>query len=207
MAKKKIKEMTEEGWEKWGKNFGKKMEKKGEKLGEELEERGESFEKEFEPKVKKIEFRWSNRLGFFSFAGPLIGSVFGIIFLIITIFILNVVNIFIGSTFITALTDFFGSNLHWFFIVSLVLGYAKFITKKIRLTYHIISPAIKSASFVFSLWILGNILLAANVSAQINLLNNITNLLLTNLVNIFVVLLVFSYAMKTFWFLMGEIYI
>lgn len=142
----------------------------------------------------------------FSFIGPLIGSIFGIIFLIITVFVLSLVNVFLGSTFISALINFFNSNLDLFFFASLVLGYGKYIAKNIKPFRVIVSPLVGVGGFVFALWILANIFLAINVSANISLIQTIANLLLGNLINIFVVLIVFAYLMKLLWFFVREIY-
>lgn len=68
--KKKIKDMSEKDWEEWGKDFEKKMENLGDK-----------FEKKFDKKCDKWELKWSNKLGAFNFISPLIGSIFGLIFL------------------------------------------------------------------------------------------------------------------------------
>ncbi|MFA6065306.1 MAG: hypothetical protein WCW44_03305 [archaeon] len=206
MAKKKIKDMSEKDWEAWGKAFGKKMEKKGEKFGDKMEAWGESFGEDFECKANNFECHWSSKLGFFSILGPLFGSIFGIIFLIVTIFVLNVINIFIGSTFVSALTTFFSSNIVWFFVVSILLGYGKYLTKNIKLLRPILSPLVGTGGCIFTLWILGNIFLAINVSAKIAIIDTVANLLLTNLINIFIVFVVFAYMMQLLWIVVREIY-
>jgi len=199
-SRKRFEDMSDEDREAWGKAFGKRMEKKGQCLEKNFDDFGDKMEKRF-GKDSKWERRFEKKgccggacWGPFSFIAPIIESIVGIIILIIAIFLLNFINAGLGSTFISALTIFFSNNLHWFFIAGLFFNYGKFIVKRIRAARWFLSPLLGSAGFAFAIWILAGIFAAINVSAQSGFIARAVDFATANILNIFIALLVLSYA-------------
>jgi hypothetical protein len=178
----------EEYWGKWSERFGKKMEKKGKAFGGEMEAR-------FEKKDGIWEKKWRNSFCVFGVFGPFIKAVVGLIFLMLGIVILNLINWGLGSTFVAALAGFLSTNISWIFLVSLLLGYGRFLLKVMGKRKWILSPIVGSAKASFVLWFLANIFLAINISAKVWFFDWIANAVLANLLLIFLVLAVIGYLM------------
>ncbi|MFA5357845.1 MAG: hypothetical protein WC308_02885 [archaeon] len=192
-AKKKIIEMDDKDWENWGRQFEERMERKSERFEEKMRHR-------FDRKKAKRFYLWSP----FGLLGPVIGSIIGIIVLVIGIFLLNFFNIFVGSTFISAFSSFLSGNIQWFFLISLFFGYGKYVSRLVYPIGWLLSPLLGSAGFTFALWIIAEILKATNVSAQISFIGSASNFIINNLLPIFLVLLVLSYGFAFAWLFIGE---
>ena len=190
--KKKLKNMTEEDWEVWGESLGKRIEKKFDKFGK---------------KADSGCCKWEDKLGPANFLGPLIGAFVSIFFLVIVSLILNWVNIFVGSTFIFALTKFILTDLWWLFLGGLLIGYGEYIVKKVKKIKKILYPLVAAINGTFILWILGNIFGSINISAQSNFIGDLASFFILNTINIFIVLVVFAYAIQIVWYFVGEIYL
>jgi hypothetical protein len=201
MAKKPKKDVkkyagrTEEEWRDWGEKFGKRMEKRGKKFGEEMEDFGERMSKHFERRGKKwaeeSKYWWFGTLGFI---GPLIGSIFGIICLALVVWVLKFINLPLNSSFITSLSNFILSKLHWFFAFFLFFGYNDYFSKRYSKTYWIISPITNSIGVVFVVWIAIWILNLINTFAGSAAISFVANFLYLNLAGIFFIFLVLGYA-------------
>lgn len=181
---------TEEEWRDWGEKFGKRMEKRGKEFAEEVEDLGERFEKRFGHK-KRLEKEWW--FISFGFVGPLIGSIFGLICLALGILALNVINIPLGSSFIASVSNFFLTNIYWFFGAFLFFGYSHYFSKRYPKSFWLIEPITTATGITILAWISIFILGLINVYAGSPFIASVANFLLRNLLGIFVVFLVFGY--------------
>ena len=191
--KKKIKRYTTEVW---GENFGKFMEKRGKEFGEEIGELGKRFGKNFEDEGKKLEKEWKGWwFRTFGLIGPLVGSIFGIVFLAIGIVVLNLINMFLGSSFISLVSNFIFRNLYFFFAVLLFFGYSDYLSKRFPKTFWIAKPMTTSLGIALVIWISIWILSLVNIYVGSRLITSLTNFLYLNMWGVFFVFLVFGYAL------------
>jgi hypothetical protein len=187
---------TEEEWRDWGEKFGKRMEKRGKEFGEEIKDLGERIGKRFEHRGKKWEKEckewWFFSLGFI---GPFIGSIFGIICLVIGIWVLNFFNVALQSNFISLLTNSVFQNIHWFFSAFLFFGYDDYFTKRYRQIYWIVKPVTGGIRILFVIWIAVWVLNTINISANSRLLAAVSNFLSINFWGIFVLVVLIGYVL------------
>jgi len=170
------------------------IEKRAKDFAEEVEAIGKRFGKRMERKGKKWEhFRPKP----FGLIGPLISSIFGIIFLSLGIWLLNWINIPMGSNFISRLTNFIFTNLHWFFAFFVYSNYTEYFSKKYSKSYWIISPLTTSIGIVIVIWISIMILNIINASVASTLILTVSNFLYENLAGFFFLFLVLGYAFVT----------
>lgn len=186
---------TEEEWRDWGEKFGKRMDKVGREFGEEMEDLGERFGRHMERRSKRWERRWKNWwFRTFDVIGPIIKSVFGIVFVVFGILMLNLINLPFGSDFIAAVSSFLFTNLHWFFAAFLIFGYSDYFSEKYPRTYWIISPIANSIGVIIVVWISIWMLNLINTSVGSSVIAAISNFLHANLLAIFVLSLMLGYV-------------
>ena len=175
--------------------FANLIEKRSKEFAEEIEDLGKRIGIHIEHEAKKWEKEkhdWWFRS--FGFIGPLIGSVFGILFLAFGIWALNMVNLYLGSNFISVVSNFLFKNLHWFFAAFLFFGYSNYLSKILPKTYWIISPIISSIGVVFAVWISTWVLNMINIYVNSSLISYLSNFLYLNLWGILFVFVVLGYA-------------
>lgn len=194
--------------EEWGKRFGKRMERFGRKFGgrmgeqgrdfgEEFGELGERFGKRVKHKGREWKEEWEDwRSGTIGLILPLIGSIFGLIFLTFGIWVLNFINLSLKSYFITQVSDFLLLNLFLLFAFSLYFGYADYFHKRSRRNYWMFSPIVNALAAVFVIWISIFMLNLINFYAGNFFIELVVNFLRVNFVAIFVAFLVLGYAFE-----------
>lgn len=186
---------TEEEWRDWGEKFGKRMEQRGREFGEEMEDLGERFGKHFEHRAKEWKKECRDWWFFsFGFIGPLIGSIFGIICLAFGIWILKFVNLPLNSNFISALSNFFITKMHWFFAFFLFFGYSDYFNKRYQKTFWLVSPVFNSVGIVIVIWVVTWLLNLINGFINSSAISFVSRFLYLNLTGIFFVFLVLGYA-------------
>ncbi len=176
------------------KDFGDWIEQKSKEFAEEMEGIGKRFSVQLEREAKKWEkeeSEWWFRT--FGFMGPIIGSVFGLVFILFGVWILNFINLPLKNSFITAISSFIFTNIHWFFAIFIFFGYSTYLSKKLPKTYWIISPFIQIVGAIFIIWISIWFLNIINVYANNNVIAHISNFLYLNLWEIFLFLLILGY--------------
>jgi hypothetical protein len=174
---------TEEEWGKWGEEFGKKMGKLGERFGRRMERHGKVWEKE-----RKERWFWP-----FGFIGPLIKSIFGIIGIVILVWILKFINLPLGNSFISALSNFLLSNLPWFFVASLFFGYNRYFSWRFKKIYWIVAPVTTSICIIIALWIAILLLNFLNTFIAISALAYASNILYAAMFTLFIIFIVLGY--------------
>ena len=177
------------------KEFESLIEQRSKEFAEEIEDLGKRFGMHIEHETKKWEKEqdeWWFRT--FGLIGPLIGSIFGIVFLAIGIWILNLINLPLGSGFVLEISNFLFTNIHWFFAAFLFFGYSNYLSRRLPKTYWVVSPIISSTGVVFAIWISSWLLNLINIYANSNIITGVSNFLYLNLWGIFVVFLVLGYA-------------
>ncbi len=161
---------TEERRKDWGEVFGKRMERTGKGMGKD----------------------WWFRT--FGLIGPLIGSIFGIVCLSIGIWLLNLVNAPLASTFISSLSHILLANLHWFFLIILFFGYNDYFSRIYFKKYWMVSPIVNSVRIIIVIWVLLWILSLVNSNIGSSLLVSVSNSIYANLLIIFLVFAVLGYV-------------
>jgi hypothetical protein len=187
MAKRKPRRTKKE------KDFDKWIEKRAREFAEEIEEVGKRFEAEIDRKAKKHEKKCECKFEMFGPLGPLFGSAAGIIFVAIGIWVLNLVNSSLGSGFISILSDFMFSNLHWFFIISLFFNYNDYFRKFSKL-YWAVSPLMASIGIVIVAWVLSWVFGVVSNHTDASVFPSLASFLSENLWGIFVIVLILGYA-------------
>jgi len=118
-----------------------------------MEKCAEIFGRRIEHRAKEKE-EWKKQCFWpLGFIGPLIKSVFGIIGIVILVWILKFINMPLGNNFISALSNFLLNNLQWFFVASLIFGYNRYFSWRFKKTYWLVAPITTSISIVITLWI------------------------------------------------------
>lgn len=187
----KRKYSDEEEWKDWGEKFGKRMEKRGKDFAEEMQDLGERFGRRMDRRDKEWKYRW---FGVFGFIGPLIGSILGVVFLGILIWLLKFINLPLNSSFISSVSNFLFVNLHWFFAVFLFFGYSDYFSKRFHITFWIVSPITTSIGTIIVIWISTWVLNLINASVQSSLIASVSNFLRANLLSLFIIFLVLGYV-------------
>lgn len=187
----KRKYSDEEEWKDWGEKFGKRMEKRGKDFAEEMQDLGERFGRRMDRRDKEWKYRW---FGVFGFIGPLIGSILGLVFLGILIWLLKFINLPLNSSFISSVSNFLFVNLHWFFAVFLFFGYSDYFSKRFHTTFWIVSPITTSIGTIIVIWISTWVLNLINASVQSSLIASVSNFLRANLLSLFIIFLVLGYV-------------
>lgn len=205
-GKEKFAGRTEEEWRDWGADFGKRMDRIGRDFGDEMEDWADRFTDHMERRGRRWEQRWERRwdkrqrkwrrrwYDIFGIVGPLVGSIIGIVLLLIGVFILKVVNGYVGSSFISSLSGFLVAYLYVFFGASLFFGYYNYFSRMYPGIRWMITPLTVAAGMVFALWIAIYVLNP--------FLEQVSAFLAQNLWGIFFVVLVMGYVFA----LMGKIF-
>jgi len=189
------KDFSNEEWRDWGEKFGKRMAKRGADFGEEVSQLGERFGRHMEKEGKEWGHKRRNWWIYtFGLAGPFIGSIMGIIFLVIGIFILNFLNFFLGSGFIASVSNFLYTNIGIFFAIFLFSGYNEYLSRMHQRSYWTISPITTGISVVIAFWILAWVITLINTVPKIAILTTVSNFLFANLLAVFVIIFVLGYA-------------
>ena len=173
--------------------FAEEMGQLGRRLGMDIEHAARRHERERRGK-------WFRTFGLMS---PLVGSIFGIIFLAFGLWVLSFINLSLESVFISDISSFFFANLHWLFAAFLFFGYSNYFSMKFPKTYWLVSPIIGGLGAVFVLWVSASVLKIINVYASSNFIAILSGFVYGNLWGIFFALVVFGYAVILFRKLMN----
>jgi len=172
------------------KKFERTIEQRLKDFAEEVEDLAERFDFHIEKKSKKLESRWFSTLGFL---WPLIGSVFGLLFLAFGIWLLNWVNFSLQNIFISTITNFLFINIHWFFTAFLLFGYGDYLSRRFTQEYWTISPIFVSMRVYFAVWFSVWILKLVNLYAENEIIRGVSNFLSLYIWGISVLFLVLGY--------------
>ena len=190
---------SEREWRDMGEELGKHLDRGSRSFSEGMERWGEEFGKRMEERGRKMENWWIAKFGFI---GPLLGSIINIIFISLTIVILNFINYLSFNTFIFLLSNFFSMNIYWFFLASLFFGYCNYLSIKYHKKYWLISPIVNSLHIIFVIWIIASIFNIIGIytnSAGVTAFSNFVLVSLLALFSIFVVLgYIFEISKKIF---------
>ena len=170
------------------------VEQRSEEFAQEVGGIGKRFGKHMEHKTKEWEKKscdwWFLTFGI---VGPLIGSIFGIVFIAFGIWLLNSFNVPLGSSFISSFSSFLLGNLHWFFVIFIFFGYKDYFSKRFPKIYWTISPIFTSVGIVIFFFILIWVINLFNKFAGSSFLEFISGLLYANLFVIFLLFVVLGY--------------
>jgi len=221
---------TRAEWRDLGEEIGRRMEKTrtgGMTLGEEIDAAatriGDRIRRRLEERRERARWRemgrefgreWEGRwergwnqwwFSTFGLVGPILGSVFGIAWLVICIWLINFVNIFLALKFIAAVTDFLWANLGLFFAASLFFGYGDYFVKRSPGGRWLVQPVLVAMGITFALWITMRIIEVINASSPNPALASAAAFLAANLQAIFVALLIIGYVVSVTGKLMTEL--
>jgi len=200
--KKKYAGKTEEEWRDWEEKFGKKMDKagkemgkKGKEFGEEIEGLAEKFSKHMERKGKKLEKKCKDRwFNVFGPIGPLVRGLFGLLWLMVCVWLLNLVNSSLQSDFVLRLTYLITTHIYYFFLAFLFFAYNDYFSRKSHKFYWMISPITNGVSAAIVLWFLIAVLNLITIYVGNSMLTYALNFLKGNLFGIFLFLVAVGYA-------------
>ncbi len=182
-------EKIEKSFEKNIKISAKKIEGKAEEFGRSIEKAGQRFEKRIEITFKEIQ-NWYDKK--FKIIGPLIWSFLCLIILRFIIWIFDISRnelIILGE-----LSDFLFSYILIFFGLMLLNSYNSYFNRKYKILYRWFSPVVGTISFTVSIWLISKILLIIDKNFNISVLTTIANFINTNIIFIFVGVLIISYS-------------
>lgn len=176
-------------------DFEKAIEKNAKDFAEEIEAIAENFGIRVEKKAKSIEKHDEFGFRVFGFAGPFVGSAVSLIFLILFAFVLNFVNIALGSVLLSNIANFLLRNMHWFFALFLFSGYSEYFAKRFKNSFWMVSPLVSGIAFIFVIWISIWALNMINLSANNLFVGFLSNLLYSNMVPIALIFIVVDYVL------------
>ncbi len=125
---------------------------------------------------------------------PLLTSLIGLIILGISIVSIEVLNLALETSFLFTLHAFLVNNLEILFLALLVTSYGSYLEKKFRDLHLVLSPLITSFGVTVFLWVLASVVGMLNMSLGRYHSIGISNMVLSNLGNIFVVLAIIGYV-------------
>ena len=182
-------ENIEKSFEKNMKITAEKIEKKAEEFGRSMEKAGQRFEKRIEITFKEFQNWYDNK---FKFLGPLVWSFLCLIILRFIIWIFNISrNEF---QILGELSDFLISYILIFFGLMLLNSYNSYFNRRYKTIFRWISPGIGTISFTVTIWLISKILIIFDNNLNIPVLTNIANFIDTNIIFIFVGVLIISYS-------------
>lgn len=200
-------------WRDIGDEISKHMEEGGREFGQEMESLGTGLRRRFEEKKRmrrerEMREKWGRELreerwerawdswwfNTFGFVSPIIGSVFGLLWLLLAIWIINLVNVPLGTKFLPAITAFLWANMGLFFAASVFFGYARYFSRRFTGVFWFVSPLVNAAAVVFALWVCTAILDAVNAGLSYAGLAAASLAVQNNLYAIFIVMAVLGYA-------------
>jgi len=162
-----------------GEKFGRRVEKHGREFGDRMEKKGEAWDS------------WFHRT--FGVVGPVISSIFAIIIFALGIWVLGLVNLPIGSAFLSNVSSFFTQNMGLFFLIFLFFSYASYFSRASPRCCSPISPIITAVGIIVGLWIAVNAINIANISLGIPVLSSAASYLGKSLFWIFWLVLFIGY--------------
>jgi hypothetical protein len=199
----------ERRWRDWGEGFGRNMGAWGRGFGTEMKRQFGSKRKEEGERNDFGKHSWHcceddggpcrasfgrNMLWPFGMIGPLLSSIFGIIVLIIGLWVLTFFNVILKSAFISLLVTAVSSNIQWFFAISLFIGYCKFFARHFPFTYWVLRPAASAAGISFGAWILSWLLRVLGTYSRNASIVDLGVLLRANLALVFIAALALSFV-------------
>jgi hypothetical protein len=122
--------------------------------------------------------------------GPIIGTAIWIIMIVIGVWALKLANMALQSAFLSLMASAVLSNLQWFFVFSLVIGYIDFFSKKFQPAGIYLFPFSNAFGAAFSAWIVAWIFRTIGLLAGASVLFDIGVALRANLLIVFAVFLV-----------------
>lgn len=173
-----------------------------EEFGDEAGKLGERFGRHMERKGKEWESAWNRTLGV---TGPFFSSIFALICLAVVLWIFNLVNLPLGSVFLTNVYGFVVSNLALFFAFFLFFSYTSYLSKRFRRAYIPISPIVVAIGVTIGFWILMSAINLINISFANAYLNTIALFIQYNLLGIFIVFLLLGYLVLFIKAMLGKL--
>jgi phage shock protein C len=173
-----------------------------EEFGEEAGKLGERFGRHMERKGKEWESSWNRTLGV---TGPFFSSIFALICLAVVLWIFNLVNLPLGSMFLTNVYGFVISNLALFFAFFLFFSYTSYFSKKFSRAYMPISPIVVAIGVTIGFWILMSVINLINISFVNAYLTSIALFIQYNLFGIFILFLVLGYVVLFIKAMLGKL--
>lgn len=153
---------------------------------------------------KRKENAQEKHFSMLGFLWPVLSALVGILCMLFTIVLLNIVNIKLENYFVTALAAFFYNNLYLFFAISLFFGYADYLKSKFSYFYWVIDPLIGTMAVICILWIFVMALNLATPYPQNNFLIIFSNVIYLNLEKVFFIFLVLGYLMLIYRMIIKE---
>lgn len=166
------------------------IEERLEDFEEEIESLGDKFEKEIEKTGERFEKKYT---GTFGILGPLIWSLIGLLAIGIVIWAFNNLGNAISSPMFINIGDFLLEYIGIFFFLLLFFNYSSYLLKRYGENLRYVSPLITALAVSIWAWILSEILLILNENLGISELDNLVNLVQSNIYLLFMFVLVFGY--------------
>jgi phage shock protein C len=162
-----------------------------------LEKRAEHFGREVETLGKRLERKgdewdtWFHRT--FGPVGPIISSIFGIVILGLLVWILGIVNIPIGSSFLGRMESFLFNNMGLFFMIFLFFSFTSYLSRAYPRAYFPFSPITLAAGITIAFWLASEAISIANLSMGIIFISSTVVFIQANLAGLFAFFLILAY--------------
>jgi len=170
----------------------KMLEKNAENFAEELEALAEKIGIKFEGHKERHD-DWGFRV--FGFVAPLLGSVFGALFLLFFAWMINLINTGLGISLFSSIYLFVRNNIYLFFGLFIFFGYSDYFSKRYKKTFWTVSPIINGVGLLFAIWI--SIFVLNVISNYYNsvFLCNVSNILYSNMLGLYFVFILLGYIL------------
>ncbi len=151
---------------------------------------GRKFEKTADRGCERTEC-WFNKT--FGWAGPLISGIFGLLFLVLGVWVLGFMNFHIKNNILSGIHLFFLANLGLFFLIFIFFSYTSYFSRNHRKTYLPFSPIIDALGFVIGAWVVLRIIGIVGIYENISTIYTIAFYAEKNLFWIFWFVVLFGY--------------
>ena len=184
---------TDDDWERWGQQLGKRIEKRSKHFAEEMEWHGKKLEKHGQ-KLERDASSWWYRT--FGPVGPAIESLIGIAVICIAAIVINSINVLLLSGFASSLAFFLMDYIPVFFGLFLFFNYAKYVHIVAPKTKRFMQPFTTAAGIAVCLWFIAWISIFVYQSSGNVFFQGIAGWIFLNLWGLLLGLLVIAYLVS-----------
>ncbi len=151
---------------------------------------GKKFEKTADRKCEETECWFNKTLGW---AGPLISGIFGLLSLVLCVWVLGFMNFQIRNNILSGMHSFFLANLGLFFLIFIFFSYTSYFSRNHKKLYLPFSPILDALGFVIGAWVILRIIGIVGIYENISTIYTIAFYVEKNLFWIFWFIVFFGY--------------
>ncbi|MBU0757768.1 MAG: hypothetical protein KKF44_06880 [Nanoarchaeota archaeon] len=136
--------------------------------------------------------RKKNKFSVFGLLWPIFTSMLSIILIVVLIFLIKILNFFIGSMFLSDIILFISGNMLLLFFISIISAYAGYFSR-FRMTLGAIVPLLTTIAGILIIYFIARLMMMINSYLLFDVLELIYGFIFRNIIVLFLGLLLISY--------------